>query len=76
MCTFDLQNNYLDKGDNFSTIIEATAFAVCSTYQTRLQATYCQLVFGHSMILNTPFIVDWGAIRIHKQQLTDENNKT
>ena len=73
--TFDLQNNYLDKEDPWSGILAATAFAVRSTYHTTLQATPGQLVFGRDMILNTPFIADWEAIRKRKQELIDKNNK-
>ena len=73
--TFDLQNNYLDKEDPWAGILAATAFAVRSTYHTTLQATPGQLVFGRDMILNTPFIADWEAIRRRKQELIDKNNK-
>ena len=34
-----------------------------------------QLMFGHDMIFNTPFIADWGDIRQHKQKLIDKNNQ-
>ena len=66
--TSDLQNNYLDKDDPWSGILAATDFAARSTYRTTLQATSYQLVFECDMILNTPFIADWEAIRLRKQK--------
>ena len=33
------------------------------------------LVFGHDMILNTPLIVDWEAIRKFRGKLIDKNNQ-
>ena len=63
---FDLQNNYLDEDDPWSGILEATDFAVQSTYYTNPQSIPGQLVFGRDMILNTSFIVDWEAIRLRK----------
>ena len=47
-----------------------------STYHTILQASPGKLVSGHDMILNTPFIADWGAIRRRKQQQIDKTIKT
>ena len=51
------------------------AFAVPSTYNTTLQATPGQLVFGRDMILNAPFITYWEAIRKRSQQTINKNNK-
>ena len=45
-------------------------------YHNNLQVTPGQLMFGRDMILNTPYIADWGALRRLKQQLIDKNNKT
>ena len=33
------------------------------------------MVFGHDVILNTPFIADWGAIRVRKNKIIDKNNQ-
>ena len=70
-----MQNNYLDKDNPWLGILAATSFSVRSTYHTTLQATPVQLVFGHDMIINTPFIAYWEAIRIHKQNIIDKNNQ-
>ena len=63
----DLQNKYIDEDDPWSEILEATAFAVRSTYHTTLQATPDQLVFARDMIINPPFIENWESIRLRKQ---------
>ena len=67
VCTFDLKNNYLYNDDRWSVILSDMDFAVCIMYHTTLQSTPVQVVFGCNMILNTPFIADWVAIRKHKQ---------
>ena len=73
--TFELEENYLDVDKPWNGILAAAAFAVRSTYHTTLQATPGQLVFGRDMVINTPFIADWEAIRCRKQQIIDKNNK-
>ena len=55
---FNLKNNYLDEDDPWSGILAATSFVVCSTYHTTLQATSGQLLFGHYIVINAPFISD------------------
>ena len=72
---FDLQNNYLDEDDPWSGILAATYSVLQSTYHTTLQATPGQLIFGRDMILNTPFIAHWEAIRLRKQKIIDKNNQ-
>ena len=72
---YDLQNNYLDEDDPWSGILAATAFVVQSIYHTTLQATPVRLVFGRDMILNTPFLADWEAIRLRKKKIIDKNNQ-
>ena len=59
VCTFDLQNNYLDDDGPWSGIIAATDFTVRSTYHTTLQDTPGQLVFCYDIILNTTFVAEW-----------------
>ena len=56
-------------------ILEATAFAVQIMYHTAIQATPGQIVLGYDMILNTPLLVDWEAIRLRKQNIIDKNNQ-
>ena len=73
--TFYLQNNYLYEDDSWSGILAATAFAVQSTYRTTLQVMPVHPVFGCDMVLNTPFIAEWGYIRLRKKNIIDKNNQ-
>ena len=69
---FDLQNNYLEEDDLWSGILAATYFSVKSMYRTMMQAALGQLLFLREMILTTPFISDWGNIRLRKQKKRQE----
>ena len=65
--TFELETNYLDKGDPWKGVLAATAFAVRSTYHTTLKETPGQLVFGCDMIYNIQHVANWEFIRQSKQ---------
>ena len=65
----DLQNNFPGKHDPWEGIIAATYFDIHSMYHTILYATPGKLLFGRDMMLNTPLISDWEAIRRRKKQL-------
>ena len=69
VCTFDLQNNYLDEDDPWSGILSAMDFAVRSTYHTTPKSTPGKLVFGRDMILNNQFIADWEVFREPSKKL-------
>jgi hypothetical protein len=43
-------------------------------YNTTLQATPGQLVFGSDMVLNVQHLTDWTAIKTRKQQIIRKNN--
>ena len=73
--TFELEENYLDVDKTQDGILAAAVFSVQSTCHTTLQATPGQLVFGHDMVINTPFIAEWEAIKQRKHQIIDKNNK-
>ena len=62
VCTFDLQNNYIDGDKPCSGILVATDFAVRNNYLTMLQEMLGQLVSRREIIINTPLIADWGAV--------------
>ena len=74
ICTFELEDNYLDEDDPWKGILSATAFAVRSTFHTTLRKTPGQLVFGRDMILNIQHVANWEYIRARKQKLIDKNN--
>ena len=44
-------------------------------HHNKMQETTGQIIFGGGMILNTPFVADWEAIRLHKQKAIDKNNQ-
>ena len=48
-----------------------TAWAICSTYHTVLQAPPGAAIFGWDMLLNIPFLADWNTIGECRQQHTD-----
>ena len=50
-------------------------FAVRATYDTTLQASPMQLVFGLDAILNIKHVADWEHIRQRKQLRINHNNK-
>ena len=58
--TFDVYN--IVNNDPWSGILAATMFAVHETYQTTLQASPMQLVFGQDSILNIKHISNWEHI--------------
>ena len=70
-----LENIFLDKEDPWVRILAATKFAVLRSYHATSQSTPGKMVFGCDMILNTPLVADWEAIRRHKQELIDKNNQ-
>ena len=70
---FYLQYNYLEEHGPWSGILAAASFVEKITYNTMLQATPGQMVFGHDMFLNTPFILDWEDIRRRNPKLIDKN---
>jgi transposase InsO family protein len=67
--TFELESNYLDEDDLWKGILNATDFAVRSTFHTSLQSTPGQLVFGRDMIFNIQHIANWEFIKQRKQKI-------
>jgi hypothetical protein len=55
LCTIELENIELPLYDPYGSFLSATAWAICSTYHTTLQATLGQLVFGRDMLLSYLF---------------------
>ena len=49
--------------------------AIRATYQTTLQFSPVQLVFGRDAILNTKRVADWEHIQQLKQEQINRNNK-
>ena len=57
--SFDLESENLEEDIPFDYFLQFTAWAIRSTYNTTLQATTCQLVFGRDMIHNIAFKENW-----------------
>jgi hypothetical protein len=73
--SFQLQDKpYYDLDDPWGGILMAIAFPLRSMYNTTLQATPGQLVFGSDMVLNVQHLTDWTAIKAGKQQIIHKNN--
>ena len=68
----DFQNNYLDKNDPWSGILEASTFPVQGTNHKMLQDAPVNLVFRCDMILNTVFVDEQESFRRRKQQIIDK----
>ena len=71
VCEFYFQNNSVDKEGLWADIVAATDFMVWSTYHTTSQATSGHMVCRCEIIINTPFISDWEAIRRRKQEIIE-----
>ena len=71
--TFDVKN--LDRDNPWGGKLASTMFDVRATYQTTLQASPMQLVFGRDTILNVKHITDWEHINERKQTRINLNNE-
>jgi hypothetical protein len=65
----------LDENDPLGGILAATTFAFRATYNTTMQATPAQLVFGRDAIINTKFEANWAFIKQRKQEIMVRNNE-
>ena len=72
--TFELEERELDEHDPWTPFLQATCFAIRSTYHTTLGATPAQLVFGRDMILPLKFKADWAMIQSRRQEEMARNN--
>ena len=73
--TFYLQNLYLRPEDPFEEFITASAYAICSTFDTTLGATPAELFFGRDMFLTVLFEIDWNEIQECKQNYINHSNR-
>jgi hypothetical protein len=78
--SFGLENNHenlQEKGDNpFDYFLSTTAWLLCGTYHTTLQATPCQILFGTDMIHNIIFRADWDQIQKSIKKSNQNKNKS
>jgi hypothetical protein len=79
--SFDLENKNnhknLEEDNPFDYFLQSTAWAIRSSYHTKLQATPCQLVFGRDMIYNIALRVNWDRIQNPKKEnnIINESNQ-
>ena len=73
--TFALEEQELNEKDPWTPFLQATCFAVRSTYHTTLGATPAQLVFQRDMLLPIPFTPDWERIQQKRQEEINRNNQ-
>jgi hypothetical protein len=60
---------------DIDTLIDNTAWAICSTYHTVLKASPGAAIFGCNMLFNMPFIADWKQIGEYRRRQTDRSNE-
>jgi hypothetical protein len=79
--SFDLKKNHENleeqEDDPFDYFLQSTVCTIRSTYNTTLQATQCQLVFGRDMIHNIAFRSNCNQIqkRKQKQDIINKSNQ-
>ena len=61
------------KPSDIDVFISDTAWAICSTYHTVLNASSGAAILGQDKLFDIPFIADWKKIGEHRQILTDLN---
>jgi hypothetical protein len=57
--------------DDVNVFLDNTAWAICSTYHTVLQASPGAAIFGRNMLFDIPFIANWDKIGDYKQHQTN-----
>ena len=71
---FNIQQNYVDKNDPWTGILDVSAFAILSTTNSKKGYSPCQLIFGRDMIIPIKHRVDWELLRQRKQTQINRNN--
>ena len=73
VCTYNIQETYVDDADPWMGILSAAAFVVISMYHTTKGKSPGQIVFGQDMILPINHVADWRYIRQSKQAQIDKD---
>jgi hypothetical protein len=60
--TAEIDGREMDEKDPWGPFLASAAYAIHSTFHTKLKATPGQLVFGRDMVMPIKFMTDWGAI--------------
>ncbi len=61
--------------DDVDVFLDYTAWAICFTYHTVLNALPGAAIFGHDMLFDIPCVADWHKIGGYRQSLTDRSNQ-
>jgi hypothetical protein len=61
------------KPSDIDVFISDTAWAICSTYHTVLNASSGAAILGQDKLFDIPFIADWKKIVEYRQQITHLN---
>ena len=72
--TFNIQQTCVDKNDQWTVILAAAEFTICSTASRQKGYSPGQLIFGRDMILLIKYTVDWKFIRKIKQTQINRDN--
>ena len=72
--TFNIQQTYADKNDQWIGILASTAFEIRSTTNRQKYYSPCHLIFVRDMILLIKHRVDWELIRQRKQTYINRDN--
>ena len=67
LCTYNLQETYIDDADPLMGILAETAVAVQCTYHIMKDRSPGQLLFGRDIILPINHVLHWRYIRQRKQ---------
>lgn len=72
--TKNLTEQVFDIIDPWGEILSSIAWAIRASNHSTLEATPAQLVFGRDMIFNLKSLINWKALSIKKQKITDLAN--
>jgi hypothetical protein len=75
LCTAELDSANSVTPHDVDVFLDNTAWLICSTYHTVLQAFPGAAIFGQNMLFDIPFVADWHKIGERRQSLTNRGNQ-
>jgi hypothetical protein len=75
LCTAELDMANSVTLDDVDVFLDNTAWAICSTYHTVLNASPDAAIFGRDMLFDILFMADWHKIGEQRQSLTNRGNQ-
>jgi hypothetical protein len=58
----DIDGTEINNKDPWGPFLSSSAYAIHSTFHTKLKATPGQILFGRDMVLPIKFMADWGKL--------------